>query len=469
MKKKRQQTQRLLRILSVSLSFAFHAFIKIKGKSEESDTRRAVALREAIEKLGSVFVKFGQFLSIHPALLPPTYCAELFYLLENVPPFSEEAVLKTFQEEFQKKPKELFKTFDLQPFAAASFGQVHKATLPTGEQVVVKVQRPHIVKTVAEDIVLMQLLARILDFFPFGPNKFSEAVKEFETWTKEELDYVTEAAYTEEYTQSIDKKRGDIYAPKVYKQYSNKKILTTEFIEGITFSKILLAIRNNDKKILRQLQEMGFSRKAAATKLTIDSMKQRYVKGFFHGDPHPANIIFTKQGKIAYIDFGICGRLTKKERILCLRYVRFFWMQDFDSSFEALLQVCGDPEIENLSKMRAEFIQLMQDTYSARERRNETGSFRNKNEFQETFRLLQKYKVKMPVSIMLQFRTAIVLRNISFFLDPDIEIEEIAQQFKKISLSNLLSEIPELFSKKNRQAHVASLLNILEKEIIKSI
>src|SRR6266702_4188614 len=115
MKKKYQQTKRFLKIIVVSLSFVYQAFIRIHGKSEDSDKGRAILLREHIEQLGSVFVKFGQFLSIHPALLPPIYSAELFYLLENVPPFSKEAVLETFQKEFKKKPEELFQSFDLQP------------------------------------------------------------------------------------------------------------------------------------------------------------------------------------------------------------------------------------------------------------------------------------------------------------------------------------------------------------------
>lgn len=466
MKKKLQQTKRFFKIISVCLSFIYQAFVKMRGTSENIERKRAILLREHIEKLGSVFVKFGQFLSIHPALLPPIYCEELFYLLENVPPFSKDAVLKTFKEEFHKKPEEIFKIFDLQPFAAASFGQVHKAILSTGKKVVVKIQRPHIYKTVEEDIILMKLLAVIIDFFPLGPNKFNDAVREFELWTKEELDYLKEAEMTDEYYSYVNKKREDIIAPKVYKNFSSKRILTTEFIEGITLSKILLAIRNNDKKLLQQLKEMGFSRKNIAMKLTTNSLKQVYVKGFFHGDPHPANIIYTKDGHLAYIDFGICGRLTKKERILSLRYARSFWYRDFENAFDALMQLTDTTQVSNKIKMKEDFIKLLQHIHLSRERNhNELGSFRSRSEFPETLKFLQKYKTVMPTSVMLYYRTIITLRNIGFLLYPEMEATEIIRQLKKISILNIVNEFPTFFSKEHREIRLVSLINFFEKEL----
>ncbi len=466
MKKNFQQFKRFFSIICVSLSFIYQAFIRVQGTSGETEKRRAILLREHIEQLGSVFIKFGQFLSIYPALLPQLYCEELFYLLENVPSFPTKDVLKIFREEFYKNPEDLFQDFTLQPLAAASFGQVHKAVLKSGEKVVVKIQRPNILKIVAEDISLMKLLATFFDFFPHGPNKFTDAVEEFELWTKGELDYLTEAQLTEEYSENINKKRGDIFAPKVYKQYSSKRILTTEFIEGITLSKILLAIRNNDKELLGKLKQMGFSRKDVAMKISKDSLKQIYLKGFFHGDPHPANIIFTKNKQLAYIDFGICGRLTKKQKILCLRYARSFWTQDFESTFETLIQLC-EPKIKNMERLKVDFITHLQTAHEARRRRRETGSFRNRNEFLETLKLLQKYKVKMPPSIILYYRTVIVLRNITFLLCPEIETVEIIQLLKNISLINLLTELPSLFKKEQRTMRLATLLNILENEVTK--
>src|ERR1700722_10105925 len=375
MRKNIKQTKRFFTILSVSLSFTYQAFIKMQGKSEVNEQKRAVLLRENIEQLGSVFVKFGQFLSVNPAFLPPIYCAELFYLLENVPPFSTEVVLETFQKEFHTNPKEMFKSFDLDSFAAASFGQVHKAILFSGEKVVVKVQRPQIVKTVEEDIFLMKLLATIIDIFPLGPNKFVDVVNEFALWTKNELDYRKEAEYTEKYNEGISQRRGDIFAPKVYRKYSSKRILTTEYIEGITFSKILLAIRNNDKEVLQQLKKIGFSPKEVALKWSLDCTKQQYLRGFFHGDPHPANVIYTKDNRIAYIDFGICGFLTKRQRMLCLRYSRCFWSQDFDSAFETLIQLCDSTDVDNLSSMKKEFIKHLQNSHEARETGKKKGAF----------------------------------------------------------------------------------------------
>lgn len=214
---------------------------------------------------------------------------------------------------------------------------------------------------------------------------------------------------------------------------------------------------------------MGFSRKDVAIKFSQDNLRQHYLRGFFHGDPHPANIIYTKDNKIAYIDFGICGNLTKKERFLCLRYARSFWSKDFDSAFEALMQLCDTSKIDNLSNMKREFIKHMQNVHNARENGKKTGAFRQKNEFQETLRLLQRYKVRISPNVLLYFRTAIIRRNIIFLMDPDIETTEILRQLKKITVLNLVSELPKLFSKEQREKRLVTLIDIFEREITKNI
>ena len=395
MRKTTQQTRRLLTIVSLLASFWFTAFIKIRGRSEEIDKKRAVLLRRHIEQLGSVFVKFGQFLSIHPIFLPPLYSAELFYLLESVPAFATEDVVKMFEEEFSQHPEALFESFTREPLAAASFGQVHEAILKSGKKVAVKVQRPQIEQIVAQDIFLMKLLVKMVDILPLGPNKFSDMVKEFELWTKEELDYVTEAQLTEEYATFVNRKRRtQIFAPKVYKKYSTKRILTTEFIEGVTISKILLALRNNDKKFLEELKRMGFSQKELALQITNESLKQIYLQGFFHGDPHPANIIFTNDARLAYIDFGICGRLTKNERIIALRYARFFWLQDWENAFDEILQLCDTSRIKNIQQFKRDFIKLFS-TRSDNQPRKGSSQFRASNFIHLMLQLLQKHPMKL--------------------------------------------------------------------------
>jgi len=469
MRKTIQQIKRLFTILSILLSFWFNAFIQIRGKSESDDKKRAILLRQHIERLGSVFVKFGQFLSIHPTFLPSLYCAELFYLLENVPAFSSEKVIQIFKKEFNQTPDELFQSFTIQPVAAASFGQVHEALLKTGEKVAVKVQRPHIDKTVAEDVMLMRLLASILDILPLGPNKFIDLVSEFELWTKEELDYLTEALLTEEYANSVKTKRGKhIFAPKVYKKYSTKRILTTEFIEGVTISKILLAIRNNDKAFLKELKSIGFSRKQVALQIVNESLKQIYLQGFFHGDPHPANIIFTKNAQLAYIDFGICGRLIRSERITALRYSRCYWIQDWENAFEAIAQLCDTSKVKDMQKFKKEFIELFSTKANQHQIRRGYNQFRGSALIQDMLYMLQKNKAVLSPNTLLYFRTTLILRNISFFLYPEMEADEIIQGLKNISLLNLVSELPKLFSKENRMKHLAKLINFFEKEIIKN-
>lgn len=457
---KHHMLSRLTEIVSSFIAFYWQAFVQKKNN-------RAVLLRETLQNLGSVFIKFGQLLALRPDFLPLSYCQELFYLLENVPPFSYSDVEKTFQKDFGISPNKLFKSFEKQPFAAASFGQVHKAVLKTGEKVAVKVQRPQIIELVERDLRLMKLMARIIDLLPLGPNKLFPVVHEFEMWTKEELDYLVEANYTEEFYQKAKDNPQGLSAPKVYRKYCSQRILTTEYIEGVTLSSVLIAEKNKDLEFLTRIKKMGFSHEDVAMKLLKRSAKQIYLDGFFHADPHPANIIFTTEKNLVYIDFGICGKLTREERISCLRYVRSVLYGDTENSFDALLHLCDTTKVKDMTGFKKEHDEIVKKTLELFEEAKNTN---NRQVLGQklilTLRLMQKYQATIPNDTMRYFRTIAIIESIVLSLNPQIEIESMADKFRNISIISLLKEMPDLLSEKTFNLRIVKWLNFVEKELL---
>jgi ubiquinone biosynthesis protein len=447
--------------------FYWRAFIKRGGKKEKTEYIRAILLRQTLEKLGSVFVKFGQLLALRPDFLPLPYCRELFYLFENVPPSPIEEVIKIFQEDFGLAPDKIFKSFNDKPFAGASFGQVHIAYLKTGEKVAVKIQRPHIQEIIKRDIDLMKLMAKIIDVFPFGPNKTLPLVNEFEQWTKEELDYLIEADYTQAFYEKTKNEPESITVPAVYEKYCSRRVLTTQFVEGITISSILLAMKDDNKPHLRKVKQRGFLNEEAAMQLFKKSIKQIFIDGFFHANPHPANIIFTKNKGLAYIDFGIVGKLTRNERITCLRYIRSFLYRDTINSFDALLHLCDVSKVKDRAEFKREHDEIIKKT---------VGLF-NKSQTQgnpqiigkkliETLKLMQKHKAIVPIDTLRYFRTIATLESIILSLNPRMELNLMADKFRNVSIINLIKELPGFLSPKTLNENLVKWLNFLEEELL---
>jgi ubiquinone biosynthesis protein len=461
-----QKVLRYFTILAVTVTFYIKAFICIRGNGDDIDKRRSVLLRLAIEKLGSVFVKFGQYIAVQPIYIPVSYTSELFLLLEDVPSFPYPEVERIIEEDFGKKPAELFSSFNNEPFAAASFGQVHEAILKTGEKVAVKIQRPHIFALVKEDISLMKWVGHIIDLLPLGPNKIIPLIDEFERWTHNELNYTIEALANKEYYDISHDNPEQITAPNIYLNFCSKRVLTTEFIEGITLSKIILAYRESNREVIEKIEEWGFKKKDVVLFILKDFMRQMYLKGFFHADPHPANIIFAKDNRIVFIDFGIFGRFSKKKRLIFMRYARSFWWNDTDNAFESLTEMCDMSHVQDMNTFKNDFIELSNKVHD-RVKERLKGTYREGYSVQEVMALLQKNKAIIPADTMLYFRSVLTLRNYASNLYPTIQEKELIDYMKIITLENFAMELPSLLSKKGARTFIRTLINIYEKNIMK--
>lgn len=259
----------------------------------------AIKLKEIFISLGPVFVKFGQILSTRPDLLPTEYITELEKLQAFVPPFGFKDAKKIIEQNLGKPLNKIFKTFETEPFAAASLGQVYKATLPGGEKVAVKVQRPKAKTQIKLDTQVLLTIAHLIDNHVVAAKGYNltGVVQEFRRWTLNELDYRKEATNCEIFSNFF-KDDPHIYGPKVYWEYSGDSVLTLEYIDGYSLGDIISGkaeIKTNKKQLARFI---------------ADSFIRQFFKyGYFHADPHPGNIFILSDKHILFLDFGMVGFL----------------------------------------------------------------------------------------------------------------------------------------------------------------
>jgi ubiquinone biosynthesis protein len=294
--------------------------------------------RSALEQLGGAWIKLGQMLAMRFDLLPVAYCDALFKLLNEVQPFPYTEVCEIVQQELGGPPHAVFRSFETKPFASASIGQVHRAVLPTGEPVAVKVQRPRIREIMRADIELMYSVTRLLDWTHFfGATRSGEVIDEFARWTGDELDYLVEAR------QSVllyEHARGEKLEriARVYRRYTTSRVLTSELIVGIPLIDIVVAVRAGDTAYLQHLERHGYDLDAIVRHLDWNMLNQVYVFGYFHADLHPANLYVLPGNAIGYVDFGMVGQLTHDVRDSLTRYSWLLFQWDVEAAVRELMR-----------------------------------------------------------------------------------------------------------------------------------
>ncbi len=269
----------------------------------QADKSTGERLREAFEELGPTFVKLGQLLSTRPDVVPEGVIKELTRLQDNVTPLTFDAVKGAVERELGKPLLESYSSFEERPLAAASIGQVHRATLPSGEKVVVKVQRPEIEGIIETDIALLAFIAGLLEKYIPESRTFRPKVivDEFFKSLVYELDFVIEANNMGRIAANLAS-MPDIVIPRVYKSHSTGKVMTQEFLEGIPV--------NN----LKAIEAAGVDRRRIVEIGARAFFKMVIIDGLFHGDLHGGNLFVMPGNKLGMIDFGIVGRLSQKSR-----------------------------------------------------------------------------------------------------------------------------------------------------------
>lgn len=378
-------------------------------------------LRMIMEDLGPTYIKLGQIMSMRSDILPQTYCDELTRLRTNVKPMEFETILQIVEQEYHVPPKSIFSSIDPVPYGSASIAQVHAAELKEGGKVVIKVQRPGIYQIMAEDIQLLRKAVGILKMIG-GTGEvldFRMIIDEMWTVAKEEMDFLIEANHIEEF-QRLNSGIEYVTCPKVERKYTTSRILMMEHIQGIQIDK------------LEKLKEEGYDIKEICQKLAENYVKQILDDGFFHADPHPGNI-WVREGKIVWLDLGMMGRLTNRDRQTFRKAMAAVVAGDVYELKKAVLTI-------GVVKGKVNHAQLYTDIDDMLTRygTQDFGSINLGTLIQEVIELSKRNGIAMPNGVTMLARGVITIEGVLAACCPEINfIEIIATYVSQDYLKNL--------------------------------
>lgn len=315
------QSRRLFHVVRVLLVYGTaHVVARYGARLPWLVRRSALAsltppqrFRRLFEDLGGSFIKFGQMLALQPDIVSLEYCDELFNLLDRIPPFPVERVREVCVEELGRTPEQLFDSFDPEPLATASVGQVHVAVLD-GRKVAVKIQRPNVDVDFAGDIRLMSVAIRLIRRFELRAFYWAlEPMGEFVSWTREELEYRREARYADRLRRNAESNPHE-RVPLVFWEYTTRRTLVVEFLQGTTVLDYLRALNAGDEWTAYRLRANGFDPNRFARHIIDNFLGDAFRYGVFHADLHPANLMILPDDVVGYVDFGITGVLSHYSR-----------------------------------------------------------------------------------------------------------------------------------------------------------
>ncbi|MFN8222363.1 MAG: AarF/UbiB family protein [Gaiellales bacterium] len=410
------QISRLSEIGRVATRHGFGYVLDRRRNGDESQAPdRGRRLREMLDELGPTFVKFGQVLSTRPDLVPPDIVDELRKLQDDVTPVPFEQVRQVLEEELELSVERAFLELDELPIAAASIGQVHRATLPNGEAVVVKVQRPNAPKQIESDLKLMRSGARLardrvrqLDFIDAG-----EVVEEFARSIRAELDYRREAANADAFRRNFA--RDDTVAvPRVWHPYTTRRVLTLERLDGRHIRDLDVAALGEER-----CRELAF-------RLTDTWMTMIFRHAFFHGDPHPSNILLLDDGRLGLIDFGLAGRLTGEDMV---RLTRLF-VDAATENVDALPRRLADLGVryprDREDELRVRLSEVYYRYYGARLSEIDPIEL-----IREAFSLVYAMNLRLPSRFVMLDKAIATLGSVTVELYPDFNVFEVARPYAK--------------------------------------
>jgi ubiquinone biosynthesis protein len=399
---------------------AFGAWPAVKGPSA------AEGLRKAFAELGPSFIKLAQLLSSRADLITDRFANEFRKLQDEVPPFSVREVRQIMEEDLSEPLEAFFLSFDETPIAAASIAQVHRARLLSGEDVVVKVQRPHIREDIESDISIMSFVARLLEKNVPESRFFNPSgiVEEFSKTVKKELNFVEEARNCARLKKNFEAYPG-VHIPKVYEEFSTERVLVLEMIEGVRIDNIAA------------IDAMGVDKKKLARHGLDVYFKQILEDGFFHGDPHPGNILIKPGGEIAFLDFGIVGRVSVEVKEI----IAGTFMALIDKDFEGLVDhyielgmVADDIDTDSFKReFKSDLVDLLEPLYGLQLQEIQFTQF-----LDTITRLAIKHNLRIPAELLLINKTLMMLENLCRHLDPRIDVIAAAEPFaSKLGLKGM--------------------------------
>jgi predicted unusual protein kinase regulating ubiquinone biosynthesis (AarF/ABC1/UbiB family) len=406
---------RLLEISTVSFKFLFLLFWDNLRNNNSSKHKRAQWLVNNLIKLGPTFIKIGQSLSTRPDLLPLEYIKELSLLQDKVPPFSTQEAIKTIEQEFNTSLEQIYCDFDSFPLASASLGQVHRAKLFTGEEVVVKVQRPSLEGLFNLDFRVLNCLVNLANFFIPSVRKyeFHSLYQEFFQILYQEIDYIQEGKNADRFRENFKNYHG-IIAPLIYWRYTTKKILTMQYLPGIKIDDRLTLEANNisTDRIL---------------KLGICSyLKQLLQDGFFQSDPHPGNMAVNTKGEIIFYDFGTMTEVQSMAKDQMIRTFFAVLRKDTETVVESLTYMGLITPMSDMTPVRrlvAFLLEKFRDKPVDIKEFDQIGS--------ELYQMFEQQPFRLPPQMTFIVKSVTTLDGIARNLNPQYNLLAAAQPFVK--------------------------------------
>ncbi|MCU0569536.1 MAG: AarF/ABC1/UbiB kinase family protein [Oculatellaceae cyanobacterium Prado106] len=400
---------------------------KQTGQVESNQGKRAITLRQILTRLGPAYIKIGQALSTRPDLVPPRYLEELTQLQDQLPPFPNEVAFQFIEEELGDRPEKIYAELSPNPIAAASLGQVYKGKLKSGETVAVKVQRPGLAQLITLDLYILRQLAQ-------WTSKNVKRVRsdlvgimdEFGARIFEEMDYAHEGRNAERFAQLYGHLT-DIYVPRIYWQYTQRRVLTMEWING---TKLTQTAEIRDQGLdAGYLVEVGVQ----------CSLRQLLEHGFFHADPHPGNLLATPDGKLAYLDFGMMSEVKPYQRYGLIEAVVHLVNRDFEGLAEDYVKLEFLTPDTDLTPIVPALRGVFDDALGA-----SVAALNFKSITDQLSQVMYDFPFRVPAYYALIIRSLVTLEGIAINVDPEFKV--LSKAYPYIAKRLLTDPAPQLRS-----------------------
>ena len=382
--------------------------------------KQAVWIRNTLLELGPTFIKIGQLFSTRADLFPPEYVEELAKLQDRVPAFSYEQVEAIVEQELGKKIPELFHSFDPIPLAAASLGQVHKAKLHSGEEVVVKAQRPGLRKLFEIDLAILKGITRYFQSHPeWGRGRdwlgiYEECCRIL--W--EEIEYLTEGRNADTFRRNF-RDYDWVKVPRIYWRYTSPRVLTLEYAPGIKISHY------------EALEAAGLDRKLLARQGAEAYLHQLLNNGFFHADPHPGNIAVSAEGALIFYDFGMMGQIKTGVREQLMKTLFGIAQKDSTQVVQSLVELGAIAPVDDMGPVRRS-IQYMLDHFMDKPFENQSVSAIS----EDLYEIAYNQPFRFPATFTFVMRAFSTLEGVGKGLDPEFSFMEVAKPFAMQLMTN---------------------------------
>lgn len=393
--------------------------------SETQQRQQAVRLREVLTRLGPAFIKVGQALSTRPDLVPPLYLEELTRLQDQLPAFDNAIAYQFIEEELGDAPSEIYAELTAEPIAAASLGQVYRGRLKTGEEVAVKVQRPGLAQRIALDTyILRQLAIWTMQIFKQVRSDLVGIMDEFAARIFEEMDYTQEGRNAERFAQLYGH-LPDVYVPRIYWDYTGRRVLTMEWITGTKLTQP------------EAIRAQGIDASYLIDVGVQCSLRQLLENGFFHADPHPGNLLATPDGKLAYLDFGMMSEVKPLQRYGLIEAIVHLVNRDFEGLASDYVKLEFLSPDTDLTPIIPAFAAVFTDALGA-----SVAEINIKSITDQLSSLMYEYPFRVPAYYALIIRSLVTLEGIAINVDPNFKV--LSRAYPYVSKRLLTDPAPEL-------------------------